>query len=267
MKKVYLLLAAFCAVALTSNAKALAASSSADEAGWVCQASIGHAWSRDSGVVNPDTAVFTNAVETTLDDAKLGKSSFVGLSLDKNLWSWLSAGVSYDMYSGFKYNAHHETAVPLTATGVENLSIKFNRSFNVSHQAALFNVNFMLPESWAVSVADMNISPVLGAGVGVGISEVSNFQALTAAGNVATYAAPNSKADLAYQMNGGLMFQPEDGNVRFGVNYRYYNGGKFESAASYMFNDSNNNGTLVPSKAWTGKLKAHQVRLCLDFEF
>ena len=274
MNKRILFLSALCAVSIANAGKALSSSPakaavvSDDSNGWNACVHTGHAWSLKSGVKNPDTAVFGVAVETALDDAKIGKSSFAGLALSKNLWSWLSAGVSYDLYSGFNYRAYHKGATAVVDTaGKEQVTAAFERSFDLNHSSALFNVNLSLPEDWRMDVGSMSISPALGAGVGIGVNEVANFRMLDSAGAVRTVADNNSKASLAWHACGGLNFQAEDSNVGFGLNYRYYYGGKFASAGKYMLNNAANIAGEVTAKAWEGKVKAHQLQFALNWAF
>ncbi len=293
MKNLRLVLSAYCltlgAIALgggsASNGKAMVASSnstsskaaSSSSFNWCSNVHIGHVWSTKAGVANPDVALFTPVADGDTDDSKLGRNSVVGLDLNWHVCDWFSVGVGYDVYTNpFVYHMHHTGATALTAAaGVESLgtaAVVFDRMFNLSHQSALFNVNLTLPEDWALSVGSMNISPVIGGGVGVGLSKVSDFKLVgwDDAGNLlrcTSVALPNSKASLAWQASGGINFQPEDSNVSFGVGYRYYQGGDFASAKTFALNDNTNNGTAVEMKAWTGKLKTHQVRMCLDWAF
>lgn len=258
-------------MASNSNANNNGASSSSDDLNWCGKVYSGFGFSAKGDVTNPSSVQFNTVASTDTDDKKLGKVGFIGVAVDRKLWSWVSAGVSFDMYTPFRYAAYHTGATAATGTG-EVLSTNYQRVFNVSHQSALFNVNLFAPEDWSFGVGSMNISPSIGAGVGVGVSEVRDFHAIgynsTATGGVVTTVAlPNSKADVAWQASGGFKFQPEDSNVGFCVGYRYYYGGKFESAASYMLNDTTNTGSSVALTAWTGKIKVHEVRLGLDLSF
>lgn len=262
MKKRILFLSALCAVAVSANA---ASNGNGDDNGWNACAHMGHAWSLKSGLANPDTAVFATLASTDTDDAKLNKASFVGLGLNKQLWSWLSAGVSYDLYSGFSYRAFHKGG---TTGTVEKTGAVYSRSFDVNHSSAMLNVNLNLPEDWRMEVGSMSISPALGGGVGIGVNEVANFKAIDALGVITTSAANNSKASLAYHACGGLQFQAEDSNVGFGLNYRYYYGGKFASAGKYVFATTGTAATDETSaKAWEGKVKAHQLQFALNWAF
>lgn len=292
MKKLYLVLSVFCLAATVVNAggsvktmvassnptKSSVAASASSDADWCGNVYVGHAWTSLAGVANPDTDKFTNVADSDTDNSKLGRGSFVGMSLNRHLWSWFSVGVSYDIYTSFAYHLHHAGATSLALTagneviGTASQTVTFDRSFDLSHQSALFNVNLNLPEDWALSVGSMNISPVIGGGVGVGMSKVSNFKLTgwNTSGStlqVTSVALPNSKASLAWQASGGINFQPEDSNVSFGFGYRYYHGGDFASAKTFTLNDSTNDGAATEIAAWTGKLKTHQVRMCLDLEF
>jgi hypothetical protein len=244
-----------------------AASAVATESGWSCQANVGYAITRKTGLTNPDSTFWHVANEGY--DAKLGQSSFVGVSVGKDVCRWCAVDVDYTLYQTFNYQKYQTGG-----SGPNRM-----RFFDIGHQAALFNLQLKLPEDWALSIAGVNVSPVLGAGLGVGISRMSNFHsvgyidiAIASATGVGTSNAigmPNTKADLAWQVNGGLMLQPEDSDISVGVNYRYYDGGKFESGTSFMFNSvaATEKGAQVTAAAWKANLRMHQVRLCLNWEF
>ena len=224
------------------------------------------------------------------DNSNLGKAAYVGLSLNRRVCSWFYLGVEGNLYSPFNYGLYHSGATPATdyqnttAGTAEVLGVNpsvsgtatagnYARTFTLNHQSFLFNVYLTLPEDWKLTVRTMDIAPVIGAGVGAGLNRVTNFQSVgynvvtSDLLQVTTLSLPNFKAGLAWQADIGLNFQPEGGDLSFGIGYRYYNGGKFASSDSFMLNDSVNVGNLVKLTAWEGHLKTNQVRMCLDFEF
>lgn len=278
MKKMYLLLSAFLLSGL-ANAKSTAAASassnvSSDDYSWCAHAYMGQSWTQLAGVANPSAAQFNAVASTDTDDAKLGKGSFVGLGVNRQLWSWVSVGTSSEFHTPYRYDMYHTGGAAATSAGAgtgEGLGTRFNRHFDLQHYSAMFNVNLHTPEDWSMSVGSLNVSLAVGGSVGVGVNEVRNFYsegyAATALYQKTSVALPNSKASLAWAANGGLNFVSEDSNVYFGLAYRYYYGGKFASSATFNLNDAANTGTAVALTAWEGKLKAHQAMMTVGLEF
>jgi hypothetical protein len=301
MKNICLLLSAFCLATTTAFAGKEMTSANrhtdSEESAWNACFYTGGAFSMDAKLTNgydnavqfnqPGTATVTPSVVGdnggSANTGKLGKmSSFIGLSVGREFFTrWLHADVSYELYTPFTYAQHYTGAT--SATGVadelaaEVLGDNYLRSFSLNHQSALFNLEFCLPEDWAWAVGGMEVSPVLGAGVGVGINTVTNFQAVgwsttsgTGALQYTTLALPKTKAALAWQVNAGLAFRPEGSEMSFGLAYRFYEGGKFSTQNSFMLNDSALSadfGKLVELTAWNGKLRTNQVVMFLDLEF
>lgn len=329
MKRVYLILSVFCLVAtaaqagggktMSSNSSNNTSVSNTDDTKWYVNAYTGIAFSMNGNVQPADATLFnagsasgTNvpAAEQgsdNLENATLGKSGFVGVAVNRRVWcDWLALGVAIEAYSPFRYAKQHVGGTIATASpNSEILPTNYQRSFEVSHQNVLFNVQFSLPEDWAWGCGSTNISPTFGAGVGVGLNEVRNFQAIglnTIASSVTTnplstvpqystmvttLGLPHSKAAVAWQANFGIKFQPEDSNVSFVAAYRFYEGGKFASSDTFMLNDgilaaqtytsgagvastavtTTHRGNRVELARWNGHIRTNQVVLCLDFAF
>ncbi len=294
MKNLCLLLSAFC-VATTNVDAAKEMSSNRHEevsdAAWCASVYTGGAFSMTAGINNPSAVQFnqgapvTDSNDSTVNDgdnSKLGKmSSFIGLAVGRQFFTeWLHASVSYEFYTPFNYNKYNTGATlatgPLASPVVagEILADHYDRSFQLNHQSALFNLEFCLPENWSWDVSGMNISPVLGGGVGVGVNTVTNFQAVGWRSGttlpqlqLTTLSQPKTKAGFAWQVNAGFNFRPEDSDISFSLAYRFYEGGKFATQSVYMLNDATNIGNAVELSAWTGKLRTNQFVMCLDFQF
>ena len=282
---VYLLLSAFCLAAAPIQAgKSMDQSSRHEEENsspWRAGVNTGYLRAKLT-LDNPSGVQFNTATTPAGDPNNSSNAGVVGLSLDRNLFcDWLSAGLSYDVYSQFNYDEYVTANTQATGSGAGTHEIlaaaaaPYARSFALNHQSAMFNLNFHVPADWALSVRSMNVSPVLGAGVGAGISRVVNFQSVgwssaTASSGVlqvTTLAPNNSHVSVAWQATAGFNFQPADSSLSFSFIYRYYEAQKYETSNQFMLNDVTNGGDLATLSAWTGKIKTQQVRMCLDFEF
>jgi len=297
MKNLRLLLSAFCVVAAFEAAAAKEGASKParnddqDEVvnSWDTDAYFGYAFSMNNHLKNPSTVQFNQGVvpTTTSNDsddnnnpesAKMGDATLVGVAINYNCCSWFTLGISGELYTPFTYALAHSGATLATGAGTagtnEILGKNYLRSFTLNHQAFLFNVYFHLPERLAWNVGGVNVTPLIGGGVGVGLNKVTNFQTtgwstVSTAGilQYTTIALPNLKASVAWQATAGLNFQPEGSDMSFGVTYRFKDEGKFSTGTQYQLNDNANYGKVVTLDAWTGKLRTNEVAMFVNFEF
>lgn len=301
MKNLRLLLSAFCLVAgadvfaaketVSSTTTRTRVSSSEDSevlSRWDTDVYLNYAFSMNSNFKNPNAAQFNTAPAVTSgsnnansnpDNAKLGDAVGLGIAVNYNCCSWFTLGISGELYTPFSYSKAYTGGTAATDAGTagaaENLGVNYSRSFTLNHQSFMFNAYLHLPERLAWGVGHMNITPLIGGGVGVGLNKVSNFVSTgwsTTTGGagvlqLTTLAAPNLKASVAGQATAGLNFQPEGSDMSFGVVYRFYYGGKFNTGKNYQLNDSYNYGKVVALDAWTGRLMTNQVAMFLNFEF
>lgn len=290
MKNLRLLLSAFCLVAaadvfaaketVSSTTTRTRVSSEDSEvlSRWDTDVYLNYAFSMNSNFTNPNSAQYNTVATDDTDNAKLGDAVGLGIAVNYNCCSWFTLGISGELYTPFSYAKHHTGATAATSAGTagaaEVLGTTYERSFTLNHQSFMFNVYLHLPERLALGVGHMNITPLIGGGVGVGLNKVSNFASVgwytTPTPDVVqltTLAAPNLKASVAGQATAGLNFQPEGSDMSFGVVYRFYYGGKFNTGTSYMLNDTVNLGALATLDAWTGRLMTNQVAMFLNFEF
>lgn len=294
MKNLCLLLSAFCLVNATvvarDNNKDMSSSrqdrhsEESDAPVHRVNAYIVAAMPMSANLDNPSTVQFNNTsgVSATDNSTKLGKiASGIGLAVYRDcFWDWLQAGVSYEFYTPYYY-AKHETNAAIATGAValpsESLGPNYERSFTLNNQSALFNLEFGLPRNWAWEVGNMSITPVIGAGVGFGVNTVSNFQAVgwstaTSGGvlQLTTLSRPKTHVSFAWQVNAGFNFRPVDSDLSVTFAYRFYDGGHFETQSNFMLNDSVSAidfGKEVALTAWTGRLRANEVVMCLDFQF
>jgi len=304
MKNLCLLLSAFCLVSTVAVAKVDKDFGSvnsrqqdrhaeeSDAPAWRSTVSMYAAIPMGAHLNNPSAVQFnqTSGVVSSCcdsDTSKLTKlSSGIGLGVYRDcFWDWLQAGISYEFYMPFYYPKHETNAAIATGTPslpAENLGPNYERSFTLSNQSAMLNFEFGLPRNWAWEVCSMSITPIVGAGVGLGVNTVSNFQAVgwstaapsgttpTGVTQLTTLSRPKTHVSFAWQINAGFNFRPVDSDMSFSLAYRFYDGGHFTTQSSFMLNDNVSAidyGKEVALTAWTGRLRANEVVMCLDFQF
>lgn len=234
---------------------------------WINSAYVGYGWPMRPGLVNPDEAKFHKVGPGDTDDIAMTGASYSGILLGKQVSTWLTLGISYDIYNNFNYQGYHTNGV----SAVDGSQINFMRSFSITHQSMLFNFYLHFPKSSKKMVGKIGITPILGGGLGIGINNMSSFQTFTFTGNpvetkLTTLALINTKSSLAGYFNLGVGFSPEGTPANFGIGYRCYYGGTFSSGNKYTINDSHEAELLI-LPPWTGKLKVNQIKIFLDFDF
>jgi len=201
------------------------------------------------------------SVTSDVNIADSGNATLIGLAVNYNCCSWFTLGVSGELYTPFNYsfwanvNGGGGVCVPLT----------------LNHQAFLFNAYFHLPERLAWQLCSVNLTPLIGGGVGVGLNKVTGIQ-LTSADPNLLYTAivlPNFKASVAWQATAGLNFQPEGSDISFGVTYRFKDEGKFNGSTQAQVNDRTHLGQIIINDNGYGiiKLRTNEVGMFLNFEF
>jgi len=242
---------------------------------WMTGSYVGYAWSQNTGIVTPNPKQFNSPKIGDTDNDTVGNVPYAGFSLSRRFHKYYLVGFSYDVYGNFLYRRYHldgNTPTPTPQAGVEVLGIPYSRTFNLDHQGVLFNLTLDLPKKCEYVIEEMHIKPVFGAGVGFGVSKVKGFQALgyydtSPYSQVTTLGGLNVTKNFAWQCTLGLGFKPRNSAVSFGLAYRYYNGGKFESSNYFVLNDGVNDGKPVELTAWTGILKTQQLKMYINAEF
>lgn len=235
---------------------------------WSNSSYVGYAWSMKAGIKNPDENKFIRVAPGGSDDIMPSNTSYAGISLGRKIGKHVVLSISYDIFNGLGFQNYYTGG---SLPGHNNQDTNFLRSFALAHQSILLNLALNLPDKWQCSVSDLNIKPVVGAGLGVGVNQVSNFQViifsdLPSSVQISTIGLTNIKSSLAWYVNVGVGFQPKGTAAYFGVAYRYYNGGAFSSGSKFVVTDSNE-GSLVDVAPWTGTLKTNQIKLFLEFDF
>lgn len=237
---------------------------------WHNYAYSGYAWCKKAGIVNPDPAVF---IEDPLlgDDAIMRNAPFVGVALHRSITNWLDVGFSFEAYATFAYQKFHDN-LDISDLPIENLFFQYQRQLSLQHQSAMLEFFPKTPQACRVRLGNIQITPLVGAAVGVGINNVYNFQAithdfLTGETNVTSLANNNIYKSLAWRIETGIRFASLESNLAFGISYRYYCGGQFESGTRYMLNDTFNQGNIYTLPAWKGTLKTNQIKLYINVSF
>lgn len=240
---------------------------------WSSSSYAGYAWSGWSGITNPNTNLFNKVAAGDSDNSPLGNVPYAGFSLGRRIGKHVILNFGYDVYGAFGYRRSHVNATtPTQMAGVEILGSNYVRSFVLDHQAAIFTIYLDVPKHWGISVKNMHIKPIAGAGLGVGINKVRGFQTVGYSSSapysqVTTQASAHTSKSLAGNASVGLILCPANSAVSFGIGYRYSYGGKFESSDMFVLNDNYNQGQEVKLAAWTGKLKTQELRIYVNAEF
>lgn len=266
MKKISLFV--ICVIFLTSAAQD---SEHAAYYKWNSRGYSGYAWAKNAEITNPDPASFENVAENDTDDGKLSNVPFGGFAILRNLYDWLSLGFSFETYGLFAYQRSHLNSFS-TATTKELVGKNYSRTFTLSHQSVMAESFLKLPKKWRVALGNMQIRPVLGGGIGVGITNLFDFQTCSfdpvhSDTQLTTIGENNIKKSLAWRLETGINFQTIGSDVSFGISYRYYHGGKFASGTRYQFNDILNLGKVLVLPAWTGVIKANELKMYISVDF
>ena len=238
---------------------------------WNTRGYSGYAWAKNAGVINPDPAHFENVTILDSDDGKLSNVPFGGFALLRNFNDWLSAGFSFESYGLFAYQRSHLNTQAL-ATTKEFVGPNYSRSFTLSHQSVMLETFLNLPNKWQVALGNTRIKPVLGGGLGIGITNLFDFQTCSFDSvhddtQITTIGSNNIKKSLAWCFETGINFQTIGSEVSFGISYRYYHGGQFASGTRYQFNDFVNMGNVLDLPAWTGTIKANELKMYISVDF
>ncbi len=235
---------------------------------WSVYSYAGYAWSKKAGVVNPQPAIFANINAADTDDSELANTAFAGVSLQRNILDWFSCGFSYETYALFNYQRFHSAANPAQ----EILGSRYVRQFLMNHQSAMFETYFKLPSDFYLLLGRLTLRPLIGTAVGVGINDIFNFGTISDrldldgfSINYNTVGSNYIKKSLAWRIEAGLNFSLSDSNLSFGVAYRYYDGGAFQSGTRYQINSLTN--AVVSLQPWSGSLKANEIKMYLQTDF
>lgn len=265
MKKLYL--SFFSLICLS----AIAQDSFNENYKWNTRGYSGYAWTKKASVKNPDPTSFEKVAILDTDDGELSNVPFGGFAVLRNCYDWLSVGFSFESYGLFAYQRSHINS-QANASTIEIVGPNYSRSFTLSHQSAMAESFFKFSEKWRVLLGNMQIKPVLGGGVGVGITNLFGFQTcsfnpINDDTQITTIGANHIKKSLAWRVETGLNFQTINSEVSFGISYRYYYGGKFASGTRYQFNDLINVGKVLDLPAWTGSIKANEMKMYISVDF
>jgi len=233
----------------------------------------GYAWSKSSNVTNPDPTIFATVSSNDTDHGGLSNSPFSGVSLQYNFCDWCSCGFSYEMYALWSYQRYHINGNPQQ----ELSSGDYLRQFLMNHQAAQIEGYLKLPRRYQLVIKNfLNVTPLIGAGMGVGISNLFNFGTIAKKGsssseiNYVTVGSDYINKSFAWHLEAGLKFSSLDSNFSFGLAYRYYDGGNFTSGTRYQINGETGIASLdsvLILPGWSGNVVANELKLYVEFDF
>jgi len=105
-------------------------------------------------------------------EADSGNAALVGIAINYNCCSWHTLGVSSELYTPFNYTLFGAAKGLISDKAADNFVIQFN----LNHQAFLFNIYLHLPENVAWQVRNVNLTPLIGGGLGIGLNKITGFQ-------------------------------------------------------------------------------------------
>jgi hypothetical protein len=244
----------------------------AQEYVWHSYAYTGYAWSKKAGFTNPDITVFRRPANGN-DDNFLRDAPFGGMALHRTVLPWLDLGFSYDFYAIFAYQKFHQATLSISPPApIEFLTGQYQRQFSLQHQSAMVECFLKMPQDWRVMRDYLQVRPLIGGAVGVGINNLFGFQTIyhdyfSLITNITSIAQNHISKSFAWRFEGGVKFESLDSNLSFGISYRYYDGGQFSTGTKYMMHGLSKPGTILNLPAWKGTLKTNQIKLYININF
>lgn len=239
---------------------------------WSSYAYGGYAWSKKAGISNPLPAKFANVADSDTDNDDIANTPFFGVSLQRNFNDFVSGGFSYEIYTLFNYQRYHaNVSGSIEIFGAD----KYVRQFLMNHQAAMLEGYLKLPSVYSVELGSLQVAPLLGGGVGVGISNLFNFGTVGQSNGIVgvydvyykTVGSNHISKSMAWRIEAGLRFKSLESNFAFGVAYRYYHGGTFHSGPRYLFSGGIFIDQVLELPDWSGTLKSNQLKMYLEVDF
>lgn len=216
----------------------------------------GYAWSMDADIRGVDTDFW--APSDTGYNAKLGNSPFITLGFGYRLFHMLDIDFGYTLYDEFEYQKNQ----------TDPFGNKRTRFFDLNHQSSLFNFTL---SPYPFSFAKIEISPLIGLGLGVGTSKVSDFQTvfydplLQGIGLTTSIGVNRTTNAFAWQGMGGFRIHPKASKLNLDIAYRYYNGGTFKTPPSVIDYNGLGQGEVDSSDPWKGTLQTNQFYFAINF--
>ncbi len=238
---------------------------------WYGLVGAGYAFSRKAGIdVGSDWDPSDQGY-----DAKFTNSPFFFIGFGRTFCSWIDFDVTYSYYQPLHYQKYQTTTAPATPPPGFAGPAR-TRFFDLDHQNLMFDLTldttswFCFGDCWG-----LNIRPIVGGGIGVGINTVSNFHTVgfegdggTTVGSTTSIGDPRRTTAFAWQVLAALRFGVCNCcPFSFDIGYRYYNGGRFNGPTSVVSNTATFAGSQIPVSAWKGKFKANEVYFALNYGF
>lgn len=177
----------------------------------------------------------------------------------------------YSIYQPFHYQKFQSGPDTIPSGFPGNPRTRF---FDLEHQSVMFN--FSLDPRWQClhyELACIDISPIVGVGIGAGINRVANFHTVgfntttPPVGSVSSIGRPITTSSFAWQVNAALRFQKICSNISFDIGYRYHNGGRFKGPSTIVANTADEGGGFLEIAPWKGWFRTNEVYLNMNFWF
>lgn len=220
----------------------------------------GYAWSRDAGVRNPDPAFWDPSVNGY--DENLGSMGFYSLAAGRSVHPYVDLSFSFLKHLEGNYQKHQFSPVADTPGFTGQSRTRF---FKLDNTAYLVNASLHPAESMFETVG-ISVMPFVGAGIGLGHNVVKDFHTVSlvpttgnSVGSTTSIGNNNSRTGFAWQANAGLNLRPANGPFSFDVGYRYFDGGRFETARTVLINTGTPTGFSTASRGLSGHLKTNEL--------
>ncbi|NDD57980.1 MAG: hypothetical protein EBZ47_01835 [Chlamydiae bacterium] len=232
-------------------------------------ASTGYAWGMNSGIANPQPG-FWDIVDNGYNQ-NMGNVSYLSLGFGYCIKNALDVNFNYNLYDTFHYQMLQTSSLQQTGT----VRVRY---FDLNHQNALIT-SIWYPYKKRIGGSSWKISPLLGMGIGVGISQVSNFYTVgnnangtlanvpytqtVGLGSITSEGNPVTTIAFAWQGIGGIHLEANK-YLYLDLSYRYYNGGKFLCPSTiYSFVDQ----AFFSGSPWKGVLQTNELNIQIAVRF
>lgn len=240
---------------------------------WYGFVGAGYAWSFKTGIKNPDPNFWDFANEGY--DAHLGDAPFFTIGVGKRFCGFLGFDVAYTYFQPFHYQKFQTSPMQSTIGFTGPLRTRF---FDLDHQNVMFNLNLVPENCFSLNCSCIEISPLLGIGIGVGIHHVTNFHTVAATplfetvslGTTTSIGEHVRRTSFAWQGTAGVRLSPNQCSpFKFDIAYRYYDGGRFQCPSRILIATAaaGQGAGFQSGRPWKGRLRANEVLLQLNYIF
>ncbi len=200
-------------------------------------------------------------------DDKFTDTPFFFIGFGRTFCNWIDFDVTYSFYQPLHYQKFKTADAEDVGT--------HTHFFDLDHQNLMFDLTldsvgwFCFGDCWG-----LNIRPIVGAGIGVGINSITNFHSVDFGGATVPVGSTTDIGDrkrgtsFAWQVLAALRFGVCNCcPFSFDIGYRYYDGGRFHGPTRFVLNTAAGAGAQTSLSAWKGRFTANEVYLALNYGF